>query len=268
MGFSPFPKAFDGLKGLIENKLKMHGFRRGVGTLHSTRALPYLLNKVADLLTVDGPKQLSFGDFLSSFEEATTEVIPRGTFEAMLSAGGLQRQDAGEVARLIAMSPNLGLPLPRVAGAIERKSLVEKVAALLISMRVVFLHGSSGVGKTNLASLVTSEIGGNWLWAGFRGRPPEQVQQGVARAAYELDSADDSVQLVLDDVEFSRVSQFEREFIALIFAVIQRNGLVLITGIARPPLQLLPKLWLPPDCEVPVPYFSEEQVCDYSPHTD
>lgn len=253
-------KDIDGLKALIENKLKMHGFRRGVGTLHSTRALPHLLNKVADLLTVDGPKQLSFGDFLSSFEEATTEVIPRGTFEAMLSAGGLQRQDAGDVARLIVMSPNLGLPLPRVAGAIERKNLVEKVAALLISMRVVFLHGSSGVGKTNLASLVTSEIGGNWLWAGFRGRPPEQVQQGLARAVYELDSADDSVQLVLDDVEFSRVSQFEREFIALIFAVTQRNGLVLITGIARPPLQLLPKLWLPPDCDVPVPYFSEEEV--------
>lgn len=252
-------KDIDGLKALIENKLKMHGFRRGVGPLHSTRALPHLLNKVADLLTVDGPKQLSFADFLSSFEEATTEVIPRGSFEAMLSVGGLQRQDASEVARLMAMSPNLGVPLPRVAGAIERKNLVEKVATLLISMRVVFLHGSSGVGKTNLASLVTSKIGGNWLWGGFRGRPPEQIQQGLARTAYELDSTD-SVQLVLDDVEFSRVSQFEREFIALIFAVTQRNGLVLITGITRPPLQLLPKLWLPPDCEVPVPYFSEEEV--------
>jgi hypothetical protein len=253
-------KDIDGLKALIENKLKIHGFRRGVGALHSTRTLSHLLNKVADLLTVNGPKQLSFGDFLSSFEEATTEVIPRGTFEAMLSAGGFQRQDVGEVSRLMAMSPNLGLPLPRVAGAIERKNLVEKVAALLISMRVVFLHGSSGVGKTNLASLVTSEIGGNWLWAGFRGRSPEQVQQGLSRAAFELNSADDSVQLVLDDVEFSRVSQFEREFIALIFAVTQRNGLVIITGIARPPLQLLPKLWLSSDCDVSVPYFSKEEV--------
>lgn len=252
----------DGLKALIENKLKMHGLKRGVGALHSCRALPHLLTKVADILTVDGPKQLSFGDFLSSFEEATTEVMPRGTFEAMLSAGGLQRQDAGEVARLIATSPNFGQPLPRVAGAIERKNLVEKVAALLLSMRVVFLHGSSGVGKTNLASLVSGEIEGNWLWAGFRGRLPEQIQQGLARAAYELDSAGDSVQLILDDVDFSRVSQFEREFIALIFAVTQRNGLVLITGITRPPLQLLPKLWLQPDCEVPVPYFTEDEVSE------
>ncbi len=256
----------DALEAVIESRLKVHGFRRGIGTHHSIRVLPHLLKQVADLLTVDGPKRLCFGDFLSSFDEATTEVIPRAAFEALQNAGGMQRlismQDTGEIARLLAMPPSLSSPIPRVTGAIGRISLVKKVAALLTSAREVFLHGSSGVGKTNLALLVTEEIGGTWLWAGFRGRLPDQVQQGLARAAYEVGTAEGPIQIVLDDVELGRISQFEREFIALLFAITQRNGLVLITGIVRPPLHLLPKLWLPADCEVSVPYFDESEVSE------
>lgn len=256
----------DALEAAIEARLKVHGFRRGIGTHYSTRVLPHLLKQVAELLSVNGPKRLCFGDFLSSFDEATTEVIPRAALEALQNAGGMQRlfstQDNAEMTRLLAMPPTLGPPLPRVTGAIGRSSLVSKVAALLSSARVVFLHGSSGVGKTNLALFVTEEIGGTWLWAGFRGRSPDQVRQGLARAAYEVGAADGPILMVLDDVEFGRIAQFEREFIALIFAVTQRNGLVLITGIARPPLHLLPKLWLPADCEVSVPYFDEPEVSE------
>lgn len=256
----------DALEAAIETRLKVHGFRRGIGTHHSTRVLPHLLKQVADLLSVDGPKRLCLGDFLSSFDEATMEVIPRAALEALQNAGGMQRlismQDSGEMARLVSMPPTLGSPIPRVTGAIGRSSLVSKVADLLTSERVVFLHGSSGVGKTNLASLVTGKIGGTWLWAGFRGRLPDQVHQGLTRAAYEVGTADGPILMVLDDVEFGSVSQFEREFLALIFAVTQRNGLVLITGIARPPLHLFPKLWLQANCEVLVPYFDESEVIE------
>lgn len=256
----------DALEAAIEARLKVHGFRRGVGTHHSTRVLPHLRKQVADLLSVNGPKRLCLGDFLSSFDEATTEVIPRAALEALQNAGGMQRlislQDSSEMARLVSMPPTLGSPIPRVTGAIGRSSLVSKVADLLTSARVVFLHGSSGVGKTNLASLVTGEIGGTWLWAGFRGRLPDQIQQGLTRAAYEVGTANGPILMVLDDVEFGRISQFEREFLALIFAVTQQNGLVLITGIARPPLHLFPKLWLQTNCEVLVPYFDESEVIE------
>lgn len=254
------------LQYVIENKLKVHGVKRGIGTHYSTRVLPHLLKQVADTLTVDGPKRLCYGDFLSSFDEATTEVIPRGALEALQNAGGMQRlismQDTSEIARLVAMPPSLAAPIPRVKGAIDRTNLVKKVATLLSSTRVVFLHGSSGVGKTNLASLVTEEIGGTWLWAGFRGRSPDHVQQGLARAAYDIGTVDGPILMVLDDVDLGRISEFEREFIALVFAAIQRSGLVVVTGIARPPLQLFPKLWLSVDCEVSVPYFDEPEVSE------
>lgn len=252
------------LEDVIKNKLKVHGYRQGIGTHHSTRVLPHLLKQVADLLSVDGPKHLRFGDFLSSFDEATTEVIPRAEFEALQNAGRIQRligmQDSGEMARLTAMPQALGSPLPVVKGAIDRCNLVTNVSALLNSARVVFLHGSSGVGKTNLATLVTGRIGGSWLWAGFRGRSSDQIQQALARAAYEVDTLSGPVLMVLDDIDFGRISQFEREFIALIFAVSQRSGLVLVTSITHPPVHLFPKLWLPAESEILVPYFDEPEV--------
>lgn len=254
----------DALEDIIKSRLKVHGYRRGIGTHHSTRVLPHLLKQVADLLSVDGPKHLRFGDFLSSFDEATTEVIPRAEFEALQNAGRIQQiigmQDNGEMTRLTAMPQALGSPLPIVKGAIGRCNLVSNVAALLNSVRTVFLHGSSGVGKTNLATLVTGRIGGSWLWAGFRGRSSDQVQQALARAAYEVGTLSGPVLMVLDDIDFGRVSQFEREFIALIFAVSQRNGLVLVTSITHPPVHLFPKLWLPAECEILVPYFDESEV--------
>lgn len=256
----------DALQFLIENQLKVHGAKRGIATHYSVRVLPSLLKEVADLLTVNGQKHLYYGDFLSCFDEATTEVVPRGVLDALQNSGGLQQlvnqRDTGDMARLAAMPPSLGFPLPVVTGAVGRTSLVHSVAAKLKATRVVFLHGSSGVGKTNLASLVTAAIGGSWLWAGFRGRSPEQVQQGLARAAYEVGAMDGAVLTVLDDLDLSRISQFEREFIAFVFAVTQRNGFVLITSISQPPLQIFPKLWLPPDCELLVPYFDEPEISE------
>lgn len=256
----------DALEATIEAKLKVHGYKRGIGTHHSTRVLPHLLKNVADLLSIDGTKRLCFGDFLSSFDDATTEVIPRSKLEALQNAVGIQQlfsmQENAEMTRLMVMQPTLSSPIPKVSRAIGRGSLVSRIAALLTSTSVVFLHGSSGVGKTNLALLVTEGIGGTWLWAGFRGRSPELIQQGLMRATYEIGMIDSPILLVLDDVEFSRISQFEREFVALIFAITQRNGRILVTSIARPPLHLLPKLWLPSNCEISVPYFDESEVSE------
>lgn len=252
------------LQYVIENRLKVHGAKRGINSHYSNHALPHLLKSVADLLTKDGLKQLYYGDFLSAFDEATTEVIPRGALEAMQNSGSMRlafrMQEASEIARLATMPPSLGTPLPIVRGATSRTNLVNRIAAQLRSSKTVFLYGSSGVGKTNLASLVTEEIGGAWLWAGFRGRSPEQVREVLARATYEIDGVGDPILMVLDDVELGRIAQFEREFVALIFAVAQRDGLVLITSITRPPLQLFPKLWLPTECELSVPYFDVSEV--------
>ncbi len=250
----------------IEDKLKIHGYKLGINSQDSCRTLPHLLKKVVDLLSTKGSKQLKLGDFLSCFDEATTVSIPRGAMDAMISGSSLQQVatmfDLAEMSRLANGAPAIGSPMPVVDGGISRTTVVSNLARLLREQGVIFMCGSSGSGKTNLASLLSREIGGSWGWANFRGMQPEQIKGVLARAAFEMNERRLQPFLVLDDVDLSQVTRFEREFISLVFSVINANGMVIVTGPIRPPLHLLPKLWKSEACEVSVPYFDEIEVVE------
>lgn len=254
------------LQYIIEDKLKIHGLKLHINSHYSCQALPQLLKKVADLLSTKGTKELRYGDFLSCFDDATTLSIPRGKMEAMTSGSSIEQLadmfELAEMSRLANISTTIGSPMPIVDGGISRTTVVLNLAKLLCEQRVIFLCGSSGIGKTNLAALISHKVAGTWGWTGFRGMQPEQIKDVLARAAFEINAAQIPPFLVLDDVDLSQVTQFEREFISLVFSVINTNGMVIITGTTRPPLQLLPKLWKSETCEVNVPYFDETEVVE------
>lgn len=256
----------EALQYVIEDKLKIHGVKLHINSHYSCQALPHLLKKIADLLSTKGAKELRYGDFLSSFDEATTVSIPRGEMEAIRGVTNLQQVagmfDIAEMAQLANKAPTMGNPMPIVDGGIARTAIVSNLAKLLREQHIIFLCGSSGIGKTNLASLISHEVGGSWGWASFRGKHPEQIKDVFARAAFELNASQPPPSLVLDDVDFNQVTIFEREFISLVFSVINANRIVIVTGPTRPPLQLLPKLWKSEACEVAVPYFDEAEVSE------
>ncbi|MFQ5329600.1 MAG: hypothetical protein ACE5D4_06385, partial [Thermodesulfobacteriota bacterium] len=254
------------LQYIIEDKLKNHGFKLRINSHYSRQALPHLLKKVADLLSTKGAKELRFSDFLSRFDDATSVSIPRGEIEAMTSGSNLQQRagkfDLAEMSRLANGAPIIGNPMPIVDGGISRTTVVSNLAKLLREQRVLFLCGSSGLGKTNLALLLSHEVGGSWGWTNFRCMQHAQIKDVLARAAFEMNEARLPPLLVLDDVDLSQVTLFEREFISLVFSLINTNGMVIITGPIRPPLQLLPKLWKSETCEVAVSYFDETEVAE------
>lgn len=256
-------KPMDAIGYAIEDKLKVHGSKFGISPHYSRQALPHLVTKAANLLSTKGVKELRLGDFLSSFEEATTVVMPLGEMMAMSSGSKLQ-QLAGmaEMMRFTNRAPTIGKPLPIVDGCIARTNVVSNIAKLLREQRIIFLYGSSGLGKTNLAALLTQTVGGNWGWAGFRGRQADQIMDMLEHANFELNTLQLPPLLVLDDIDFSQADRFEREFITLVFSASSANGMVIVTSQARPPLQLLPKLWKSEICEVSVPYFDEAEVSE------
>ena len=186
--------------------------------------------------------------------------------EAMTSGSDLQQLagmlDLAEMARLANIPRTIGNTMPLVDGGIPRSTVVSNLVKLLREQRVIFLCGSSGIGKTNLASLIALDVGTNWGWAGFRSMRPEQIKDVLTRAAFEMNTACLPPFLVLDDVDFNQVTFFEREFICLVFSVINADGMVIVTGPARPPLQLLPKLWRKETCEITIPYFDETDVAE------
>lgn len=254
----------DGLIVSIEERLISHGDKKGVDSFSSKKALAYLLQKVTDLLAFAGDRRLNYADFCQAFDEATMEVMPKG--EALVLRSMLNRlsplANASSVATTNQPLQVLEEPLPLVRGATSRDDVVTNYESILRNHGAIILRGSTGLGKTSLARLVTDRICGEWAWAGFRGRTPTHIADLFKRAAVEIRNLGITPQVVLDDLDFGGLAKFEKELLALAFSVLNAGGHVILTGPSMCPPDFLNKLWLPTECDQVVTYLNEKDIAD------
>ncbi|HEY7491427.1 MAG TPA: hypothetical protein VIH59_10005, partial [Candidatus Tectomicrobia bacterium] len=260
-------RPIDGLVADIKDRLVFFGASKGIDSYQSEKVLDTLLRCVADLLTSDDERRLSYADFVRKFEQATMELVSRE--EAATIRGAIsQIEQFAQIAHSsiladLSIAPKvLGSPIHRMEGAAARTDLVLDLAGVLRQNGVLFLRGSTGLGKTSLAQLLVDKIGGEWVWAGFRGRDPRQIADHLKRAAFEIKAHSFLPRVVLDDLDLGSLAQFERELLSLVFSIANQGGAVVVTGPAACPSDLLTKLWLPQDCDREVPYFAEGDVRD------
>jgi hypothetical protein len=258
-------KPIDGLVAAIKDNLVCFGAGIGVDSYQSEKVLDTLLRRVADLLGSHGERRLSYADFVREFEQATMELVSRE--EAIIL-----RAATGQLAQLVKIATNpiladlsitpivLGAPMRLMEGVASRTNLVNALAGILGRHGVLFLHGSTGLGKTSLAQLLVDKIGGEWVWAGFRGRDPRQIAEHLKRATFEIKVYGLPPQVVLDDLDLASWAQFERELLSLVFSLSNQGGAFVVTGPTPCPSDLLAKLWLPQDCDREVPYLDESDV--------
>jgi hypothetical protein len=213
-------KPIDGLVADIKDRLVFFGASKGIDSYQSKKVLDTLLRRVADLLSTDGERRLGYADFVREFEQATMELVSREEAVTL-------RAVRGQIAHLAQManSPNLadlnrapnvlGAPLRLMEGAAARTALVNDLAGVLRDHGVLFLRGSTGLGKTSLAQLLVDKIGGEWVWVGFRGRDPRQIADHLRRAAFEIKVHELPPRVVLDDLDLGSLAQFERELLSI-----------------------------------------------------
>ena len=257
-------KSKDALVASINDQLVLHGDRKGVDSKHAEKALDTLLRKVVELLSSEEKRHLNYADFCRTFDEATMELMPRGEAAALRGlTSQLYSLSQGAAPALYdpMRAPRvLDSPLPLMRGAAQRERLVTDLVGILQSHGAIILHGSTGVGKTLLARLLIDKIGGRWVWGGFRGRDPIQIADHLRRGAFEIKGLSLPPKLVLDDLDFGSLARFEREFLVLVFSVINTGGTVVITGPSPCSPDLMNKLWLPEKCDQEIPYLNEEDV--------
>jgi hypothetical protein len=218
-------KPIDGLVADIKDRLVFFGDRRGIDSYQSEKVLDILLRRVADLLSSDGKRRLSHADFVREFDRDTMVLVSREEAVTFRAA-------TGQIAQLAQIANNpiladlnitpkvLGSPIRLMEGAAFRTDLVNDLAGILRHQGVLFLHGSTGLGKTSLAQLLVDKIGGEWVWAGFRGRDPRQIAHHLKRAAFEIKVHGLPPWVVLDDLDLGSLAQFERELLSSTFALV------------------------------------------------
>ena len=250
----------------IVNRLILHGERFGTGPHHSSSALADLILHVAKTIINTEKRKLTRIGFLKRFEKATSELVPRQ------SSVFLKAKEQQNI--LIARSAGATLvegdgfapiqtfinPIPKVQGAATRDSLVDDLVISVKKHRAIFLSGSTGLGKTHLASLISERIEGEWLWANFRDSSPSEIKHKLHSIYCALDNAPSSTGLILDDIDFKKTRQFENEIICLLFSATQAGREVIVTGYTPPPKQLLRKIWLEDDAVWPIPYLQPDDI--------
>lgn len=252
----------EALQLTIEEKLKLHGARLSVNTRNSVNTLASLIKRAADLLSTTGKKQLSRVDFLDAFDEATHISMSQSVVASVSNMEHSISEVFSTLSRIESARNVITPAIPTVQNVVIRPSIIDKLEELLKQQKIVFINGSSGLGKTNTASLLTHRIDRNWGWAGLRGIDPERMKDVLSRILLDINKNIISPYLVLDDINFSKSSKFESEFVALSFAVINCGGLVIVTAQTKPTLSILNAIWRESSCEFSIPYFDESDVLD------
>lgn len=245
----------------IEDRLINHGMALNIDPVESTKVLSHLIKKTADILTVKGIKKLRRSDFVRYFHEKTSVTMPKGQFDALQNAliklGNLEHADIPQLSK----SSIFSAPFPVVAGSVFRAKLVEKITLTLKDKGVIFLHGSTGLGKSNLAALITKNLKESWKWASFRDLSGDQMKHVFFQMTTTLPNSQASF-IVLDDVDFSNFKLFEREIVLFVLSIMNSNGLIIFTGQTNPPFSFLSKISVDNTCEFSVPYFEEADISE------
>src|SRR5882724_3556818 len=210
-------KPIDGLVADIKDRLVSFGASQGINSYQSEKVLDTLLRRVADLLSSDGERRIGYADFVREFERATMELVSREEAVTLRAATGpINIANKPRLTGLNIAPRVLNAPLRLMEGAASRTDLVDHLAGVLRRYGVLFLRGSTGLGKTLLAQLLVDKLGGEWVWAGFRGRDPRQIAKHLRRAACEIKAHDLPPRVVLDDLDLGSLAQFERELLEFI----------------------------------------------------
>ena len=248
-------KPLDALESSIKESLIIHGNKLRILPDDSSATLSNLFDKIASKLSSKDKSPLKKTDFLEAFQDAATIRISKGKICELIS---------GSSSLLISSSSSLISkdPMPIVKGSSSRKTLVQTQTKILKNEQILFIHGSSGLGKTNITSQIADYIKGNWKYIGLRGIKPDEVQKTLKLVYVGVQEKDIEPLLIIDDLDFTQLRQFEQELIKLVFLVRKFKGLILITCPHCPPDSLLLKLWLDGDVIFEIPYMDEEEIKD------
>ncbi len=238
----------------LEARLGQRAMSEGPMAMASdgARALPMLVLKTAKAV-LEERRSLTLEQFEQAWREATNIPVPISAARRLLAIGT-------EGALNAAAAPGVDLdPLPiRLA---PRAALVDRMSEMLRSGAALWIHGSSGLGKSRLAQLVARRSNASWHVARLRGLSPAEAAQALREAAAAFDRPD-LAGIILDDLPVPLVDPLLGWVRALATQAAQIGAKLIVTS-ARAPLVSARLALEPYRLEVlPGPYLTQEDVAD------
>lgn len=189
------------------------------------RALPFILNRVLHTAVAED-RVLTREDFEDEWQRATTIGVSVTMVRQFAALGG-----SGDGVPF-ATEP----PIPALsARTAPRRELVGKLQVDLRGSDVLWLHGSSGLGKSQLTRLITSGANGRWEFVSLDGCTPEQREARMRSALARIDR-EGFAGLILDDLPVPAPEGLRRWIAAASLEVASIPGARVIVTSEREPL--------------------------------
>ena len=238
-----------------------------------------LIYRVLQKSVINTPQDrvLTRADLYCMIDEATLFQVQRSNVDdllrllnsnlAGLPVGNLATGNPPAIAETEWLIDESTLPNPQ--GIIARPTVESQVANVLENLGVVFLVGSSGLGKSILSRTVAVARAGNFFTVNFRStyaNEPHQYHNMVKENCQRLDmlfariGGLPSAAVILEDLNCIDDPSVTLSLARVIESLRRRNRYVFITCYRAPSVPMLNNIGLDQNCIVDCPYFSEEEV--------
>ena len=180
------PKEY--IEGLVNKEVAYYGQQyHQLPPSESLKVVPHLLKHVWDVVCRDSNRRLEYLDFMGLFENATTERIHKQELRLLrqlsASVNPIEALLAYETVGISSLPSIQGMdlqtsppPLPdRMA---RRGNFVATLCQQVKTNGLLVLKGSTGMGKSTLATLIAHADTQEWTWLRMRGQ--ERRDSGIA----------------------------------------------------------------------------------------
>lgn len=259
----------EAVKELIRRRVVAYGMTTySLQPAESEKVISHLFTHVLKVIRESQNRRLDLADFGAVFEEHTTRRFTPQEIQNIRSLSGSRQSMAeGVLRRASAQSNSLGeraedlYDWPLLNKLVRRDSLVSGLQARLSSKGLLFLKGSSGMGKSTLAVLIANKERERWKRLDFRESKPEQIKERLIDATV-LDAEERlNINYIVDDLNFDeRPSTYEQVLAGFIHRVVSRGGHVILTTQGELPSRLTLSLDLAEDSLCEVPPLTQEEI--------
>lgn len=237
--------------GVLEARLRSLGVQRTGFAADGEAALPLLVHRILSTAVAED-RRLTRDDFEQEWARATT-VPASVTMMRNLAAGG--------AAGGLVLAPEPPPPALSLRTA-PRRALVDSLRGELHTSDVIWLHGSSGLGKSQLSRLVEARDNGRWEFVSL-GNCDAAEQAIRTRNAIGRIAREDFAGLIIDDLPVPAPEGLRRWIAAAALEISAIPSARIIVTSEREPLPQIRQAFEPLRMQVrDAPYLERGDVRD------
>lgn len=206
----------------LKTRLVGRAAERGLQASDGERALPILVLRALQT-AIGQDRRLTQADFEACWEQATTVPVSIALMRQLHSG----MASGAEAVPTTQAQVSQDIPLPRRLA--KRLALVDELSADLREHGALWLHGSSGLGKSLLARLIVARSNRFWRFVRLRDCDDGEAQARLRDAISAVDRADFGG-FVIDDLPVPSGAGF-REWLAITAReTIEAGGAIIVTS--------------------------------------